>query len=191
MTALAFYAKFGSEELRDILVRRIIYAAKTDSDRSAVRFVARELSREILKTLALSGEKAEEWSLTYPPRTKERVRRYGFDQGRDLAREISRYTGIKVEEILTNSKGTTQKSLNALERQRNAKRAYSLKKDVSVKGKYFVIDDVITTGATVNAVAELLLDRGAEAVYPVCIARSKRKKRKVRRMAERPWFRSI
>ena len=53
-----------------------------------------------------------------------------------------------------------------------------------------IVDDVITTGATVNAAARILKEGGAEAVYPVCIARSKKKKRKLRRPSERPWFRS-
>jgi adenine/guanine phosphoribosyltransferase-like PRPP-binding protein len=53
-----------------------------------------------------------------------------------------------------------------------------------------MIDDIITTGATLNAAALILKENGAEVVYPVCIARSKKKKRKVRRMSDRPWFRS-
>ena len=191
ISALAFYKKFGSDDIRDILVRRIIYAVKTDTDRSSVRFAARELSREILKTLALSGEKAKDWKITYPPRSRQRILRYSFDQGRDLAREISRFTGIPFEETLENHKGAAQKNLNAAERKRNAESAYRLKKGCTPTGKYFIIDDIITTGATLNAATLILKENGAEAVYPVCIARTKKKKRKVRHMAQRPWFRSI
>ena len=190
ISSLAFYKKFGSDDLTNILVRRVIYSVKTNSDRSGVRFAARELSREILKTLALAGEKASDWKITYPQRSKKRARKYGFDQGRDLAREISRYTGIPYEETLENVSSLTQKNLNASERKRNAESSYVLKEGCTPSGKYFMIDDIITTGATLNAAALILKENGAEAVYPVCIARSKKKKRKVRRMADRPWFRS-
>ncbi len=188
LSALAFYGKFGSDDKRDILVRRLVYAVKTSSDRSSVNFCARLLSHDIIKTMILAGEEMSEWKITYPQRSLNRRKRYGFDHGRDLALKISKYTGIPFEETLISNTGYTQKSLNAMERLENANSAYSLKKGVTPSGKYLLVDDVITTGATVNAAARVLKSSGAEAVYPLCIARSKRKKKKIRRPNERPWF---
>ncbi len=188
LSALAFYGKFGSDDLRDILVRRLVYAVKTSDDRSSVNFCARLLSHEIIKTMVLCGEELTDWKITYPQRSKKRRKRYGFDHGRDLALKISKYTGIKFEETLKSNAYYTQKSLNAMERMENANSAYSLKKGVTPSGKYLLVDDVITTGATVNAAARVLKAGGAEAVYPLCIARSKRKKKKIKRPSERPWF---
>ncbi len=190
ISALAFYQRFGSEDVRDKAVLRLVYAVKTSSDRSSVRFAARELSAQILKTMLLDKEKPEDWRITYPPRSRKRIKQYGFDHGRDLAKEISRFTGIKFEEVLVNRGKRAQKSLDSYGRKQNAENSLMLKRGAVPKGKYIIVDDVITTGATVNAAARLLKENGAEAVYPVCIARSKKKKRKLRRPSERPWFRS-
>lgn len=190
MSALAFYGKFGSADKKDILVRRLVYAVKTSSDRSAVKFCARELSHEILKTLMIAGENTAEWKITYPQRSRKRTRKYGFDHGRDLARLISKYTGLSLEATVKNKGKTAQKSLNALKRKINADNSYSLIDGYTPSGKYILCDDVITTGATVNSCARLLKESGASEVFPVCIARTKKKKRKLRRPAERPWFRS-
>ena len=102
ISALAFYQRFGSEDVRDKAVLRLVYAVKTSPDRSSVRFCARELSAQILKTMLLDREKPEDWKITYPPRSRSRIKKYGFDHGRDLAREISRFTGIAFEEVLVN-----------------------------------------------------------------------------------------
>ncbi len=188
ISALAFYTKYGSTDVRDKVVLRLVYAVKTSSDRSAVRLCAREMAAQILKTLVLDKEKPEDWKITYPPRNKSRIKKYGFDHGRDLARLISEFTGIALENTLENRGVTAQKSLNSFDRRANAEKSIVLKKGVTPKGKYIIVDDVITTGATVNAAAKILKQGGAEAVYPIAIARSKKKKRRLRRPSERPWF---
>lgn len=188
VSSLAFYEKFGSEDVRDKLVLALIYSVKTASDKSAVRLCARELSHEILRTLTINKENFNDYKITYPPRTIKRILKYGFDHSRYLAKYISQYTGIPLAPILLNVGKRPQKSLNALARNTNAKSSYSVRKDAIVSGKYIVVDDIITTGATVNAVADLLKVRGAESVYPVSIARAKKKKRKALRPSSRPWF---
>lgn len=188
VSSLAFYEKFGSEDVRDKLILSLIYSVKTSSDRSAARLCARELSHEILRTMALNKESIEDYKITYPPRTGKRIAKYGFDHSRILAKYISEYTGIVFSPILLNHGKRPQKSLNALARSANAKSSYSVKKGAIVSGKYIIVDDVITTGSTVNAIAVLLKDHGAEAVYPVSVARTKKKKRKAHRPSSRPWF---
>ena len=102
---------------------------------------------------------------------------------------LSKYTGIPVEKCFVNKGSLTQKKLNSLERKRNAAISYKIKDGISPKDiKYIIVDDVITTGATVNACAVLLKAAGAQCVFPVSVARTKKKKRLVRRPAKDPWF---
>lgn len=190
ISSLVFFPKRDATDEKELMVRRIVYSAKTDTALDAIRLCARELSRDILKTLVLAGETPEDWKLTYPPRSGTQRRKYGFDQSRDLTKLISRYTGIPMETTLKNCGSLTQKKLNSLERRLNAQESYKLKKNVVPKGNYIIVDDVITTGATVNNAAMLLKSGGASRVYPVCIARTKSKKRKIRRPSSNPWFRS-
>ncbi|MBR6676561.1 MAG: ComF family protein [Clostridia bacterium] len=188
ISALGFYKKFGSDDPVDRLVLRLVTAVKTREEKSAIRFCARELSHEILKTFILDGRSTADWRITFPPRSKKRVRKYGFDHGKELCKYISKYTGIRYQQTLTNSAVLSQKHLNSLERKKNADSSYRIRKKTKIEGNYIVVDDIVTTGATINAVASALKSAGAGSVYPVCIAKTKKKKRRLRRPAERPWF---
>ncbi|MBE6714555.1 MAG: ComF family protein [Ruminococcaceae bacterium] len=191
LSALSFYGKFGSTEEHDLFVRKYVFRVKKSSDRTCVRSAGRELSHEILRTFALAKERVEDWKITYPPRSKSSLKKYGFDQAKDLAEMISHYTGMEVSHAFDNIGKRTQKSLGARERRINAAKSYRLKKSFKPEGNYVVVDDVITTGSTVNSVATILKENGAQKVFPLCIARTKMKKRKVRRPSERPWFNSV
>ena len=127
--------------------------------------------------------------ITYPPGTRQRIRKYGFDQSRQLAKKISRYTGIPWMSCMRRKGRTMQKTLSSMERRINAERAYTLR-DCPVQGKnILLIDDVITTGATVSACARLLRQGGANKVFPISIARTKRVAASARRApSSHPWF---
>ena len=191
LLALAFYSGHNDKDIteKDIAVSRIVWSVKTSPHRASARFAARELAADILRHFAKNREDISEWTLTYPPRTSKRRRKYGFDQGRDIAKMLSKYTGIPVEKCFVKKGRQAHKKLNASERRKNAENAYILRRGISPSNKkYIIIDDVITTGATVSYCAELLKSHGAKAVFPVCAARTKRKKRSVRRPAKNPWF---
>ena len=82
-----------------------------------------------------------------------------------------------------------QKTLNSMERRINAERAYVLR-ECPIQGKnILLIDDVITTGATVSACARLLRQGGSNKVFPISIARTKRVAASARRSpSSHPWF---
>ena len=120
----------------------------------------------------------EEWFITYPPRSRVEAKKYGFDQSKQLAELISEYTGMKLYRCFERKNSKMQKNLNIYERKINADGTYSLKNGVQIKGKKFVIiDDVITTGSTINACASLLMSAGATDVFPVSVSRTKKKRR--------------
>lgn len=106
-------------------------------------------------------------------RYKERMR--GFNQAAYLAERISRYTGIPADMGLVqkNIKTKSQKKLNALQRRKNLEKAFCVTGDVRGKD-ILVIDDVYTTGSTIDAMASCLKKKGAENVYflTVCIGRT-------------------
>ena len=190
LIALSFLARPESTDNGDKATRHLVYTVKRRFDRGSVRFCARLLSHEILRHFVKNKEDLSEWSLTYPPRSRGEVVKYGFDQSKQLVRLISRYTGMKMERCFGRRTHKMQKTLNAFERRTNADEAYCLHKDAECKGKkYVIVDDVITTGATVNACANILFAAGAESVFPVCIARTKKRKRLPQRNSpNKLWF---
>ena len=104
-----------------------------------------------------------------------RLRERGFNQALLLVKELSRRTGIPYQErALAKIKETpVQISLKKRERAKNLKGAFQVKDEGAIKGKRVVlVDDVYTTGATVNECARALLKAGAKQVAVLTVARA-------------------
>ena len=105
---------------------------------------------------------------------KKRIR--GFNQAQLLAKGLEQYLNIPVvENVLVRTKYTTpQKKLNDKERLYNLIEAFAVSKDnVSqiIDNKILIVDDIYTTGSTIEACSNVLLKAGARSIYfvTVCI----------------------
>ena len=89
-----------------------------------------------------------------------------------LAQRLGAVLGIPVEQPLyLKTKGTPQKSLDRAARQRNARESFACLPGTDLSGKrVLLVDDIITTGATVSACALALLESGAEDVTAAALA---------------------
>ncbi|QXI17415.1 ComF family protein [Pseudomonas hamedanensis] len=109
------------------------------------------------------------------PLARKRLRQRGFNQAAMLARWLSVSLDLPYEEqILRRIVDTdAQQDLDAKARQRNLRNAFALAPDADVKGRHWaLVDDVLTTGATAQALARLLMDAGAARVDVYCLART-------------------
>lgn len=105
---------------------------------------------------------------------KQRSR--GYNQAELLAQYLSRqmqvpmYSGLLVRRIYT----TPQKELNDRERLNNLKKAFLFHKNDVKLNRILLVDDIYTTGATIEACAEVLRQAGIEQVYytSICIGKS-------------------
>ena len=109
------------------------------------------------------------------PLHKRKFRERGYNQAEAIARGVSRVTGIPIRaDIVHRTRFTeTQTKLNLEARQKNMEDAFAIgsKKSSVLKGKTCIlVDDVITTGATLNACAEKLLSAGASTIIAASIA---------------------
>jgi ComF family protein len=105
----------------------------------------------------------------HPARLRER----GFNQSLLLAAAISMSTRIPFRECLTRTKNTPTQTLktNPEDRLKNLVGAFRLKVDASVDGKrILLVDDVMTTGATLDQAAQALLKGGAASVLGAVVA---------------------
>lgn len=104
-----------------------------------------------------------------------RLRERGFNQALLLVRELSKRMGIPYEErALAKIKDTpVQISLKKRERRRNLKGAFQVRDQEAIERKSIVlVDDVYTTGATVNECSRTLLKGGAGKVAVLTVARA-------------------
>lgn len=108
----------------------------------------------------------------HPARQAER----GFNQAAELAHEIARATGLPVlERGLTRQRVTAQQArLTAQERHANMRGAFAWCGPGSAPHSVLLVDDVLTTGATLAACAAALRQVGTQEVYGLALARSKK-----------------
>jgi competence protein ComFC len=122
-----------------------------------------------------SAELGNTWDFLVPiPLHPTREREREFNQAERLAAHLSRATGIPVNrDLLRRTRRTrSQTLLTRDERLINMKNAFSMKNDEKLTGgKFVLIDDVFTTGATAGACARVLRSAGAGEVCVWTVAR--------------------
>lgn len=104
-------------------------------------------------------------------RVKERER--GYNQAYLLCHEISSYLKLKCRnDVMYRTRYTETQTLKTHEqRQNNVKQAFKLNKKLNYHGlRIAIVDDVITTGSTVNSMAQLLKEHGAKRVDIITFA---------------------
>jgi ComF family protein len=106
-------------------------------------------------------------------RVKKRAR--GFNQSEVISKIIARNCGFEhLPNVVQRKKFTqTQTMLGRTERKENVSNAFVLKNSRKIKGKnILLVDDVFTTGATVNSISNLLKNNGVSKIYVLTIARA-------------------
>lgn len=111
--------------------------------------------------------------ITFVPMTKKKEARRGFNQSKYLAQKLSNNFKIPcIEAILKTKKNKTQSLLKRKERFANVKDVYKVNDSFVVKGKSFVlVDDIYTTGATIDECSRVLKQKGAKRICILVIAK--------------------
>ncbi len=131
---------------------------------AAFRYFARELAAEM-------GDFRPDF-ITFVPQNRKTRRERGYNQTKLIARELGFLTGVPVVATLSRREsGEKQVLLSYSKRIKNAARLYSPLK-TSVGGTCLIVDDVITTGATIRACCGLLKKMGCERVYVAAVAKT-------------------
>ena len=129
----------------------------------------------------LMAKEAGEWlewikpdALVPVPLHKKRLIKRGYNQAKELADEISKQTGILVADYLVKrSKNTVpQKLVDKKGRQLNMKKAFIVEENVVSFKRIVLIDDIFTTGSTIDSLSRELKDAGVKEVYFLTISRA-------------------
>ncbi|MES2908566.1 MAG: ComF family protein [Pseudomonadota bacterium] len=108
------------------------------------------------------------------PLHPHRLRQRGYDQTLLLAKALARLTGIACNTSTLQRQRDTpmQKSLDRDARRDNLAAAFACHGETLAGQRILLIDDVLTTGATLSVLSEVLLNAGAESVHALVIART-------------------
>jgi ComF family protein len=154
------------------VVRDALHLLKYDGERR----LAGPLGDAIARRWSRAGAGGD--LLVPVPVHRDRAAQRGYDQAVLLARAAGGTLGLSVVEALERRTATTaQFQLDRRARAANVSGAFCLSSDRALKsiiGRWVVlVDDVMTTGATLSACAAVLLEGGAEAVSAVTVARER------------------
>ena len=114
--------------------------------------------------------------VTWAPLSRKRLRERGFDQAEILARGIGDQLSIPVVSLLEKVRHTQPQSdlKEESSRRANALNAYRIKADREISGKsVLLVDDIVTSGATLSECARILLQSGVKSVYCLALAQAK------------------
>ncbi len=149
--------------------RSLIYYLKENADERTVHFIAEAMIRACgIKPNSLSG-------VTFVPRLRRKIRRAGYDQAKALAQAISKIYGIPLIPSLERvSRAKEQKLLSRSERKKEAALNFRplLPLPNEKHKRLLLIDDVSTTGATIEACAKIIRESYAESVVPLVVSKT-------------------
>lgn len=153
---------------------RIIFKLKDKESAELQAFLAHELASKIQKQLLVLGQTPENTVLVWAPRSDQARRDRGFDQSRGLCVALARELGLpKPMQLVRRTGGGMQKLLGSEQRAKNAFAAFEAvpKHGTALKGKCVIlVDDVVTTGATLSAVAAKIKPFKPAHLIGACIA---------------------
>ncbi|HEX5170246.1 MAG TPA: phosphoribosyltransferase family protein [Cyclobacteriaceae bacterium] len=135
--------------------------------------VAYKLGQVFGKELTSSGIASMYDIITAVPLHNSRLRQRGYNQSDEWALGISDSTNIEfVPNVLSRRfKTTTQTKMTRARRWENVKEVFFAKEPESIKGKrVLLVDDVVTTGSTLESCSQALLNGGCDSVGVACIA---------------------
>lgn len=157
-------------------VGRMLLTAKDERYHSLFRFFGKALSARVD---AIIPPIEHDVLVSWLPRSRTRASDAGVDQAKEMAKSLAVHKEWQIMPLFTRVKGGAQKELTADERLVHARASYRLKSKLpSLTGKTVVlVDDILTSGASMLAAAELLKQAGAARIVCLTVAKTRQKEK--------------
>ncbi len=145
----------------------LIRALKFEREPAVARFLSERMAEFFVRERPFRDIDV----ITYVPMRRRALRKRGFNQARLLARGLARRVHLPMQKLLSKVRETSpQARLSARERRDNLRAAF--RPITSIRGKVLLVDDIFTTGSTVEECAHALKDGGCEEVFVLSVARA-------------------
>lgn len=105
------------------------------------------------------------------PTLRQHVRQRGYDHCSLLARRLASLRGLRFDELVDRLGFDAQRGKNKKERLNQAKGSFICQRSLDPEAAYLLVDDIVTTNATVRYAAAALKDAGAKRVWVAVVAR--------------------
>ena len=143
----------------------LIYSLKRDNRSDVLKRCADELEYAIRNSISDPGG----YIFTNVPRRKSAIIEHGIDHLELLARELAKRFDAEYISLLKSNAKKPQKSLETLDRFKNAD--FFISKNIDLTGRaVFLVDDIITSGASMSKAASLIRSLGSREINAVSLA---------------------
>lgn len=152
-------------------MRKSIYRFKYDGRREYAEYLGKRMSEELSEIIKANNPDA----IIPVPMYKKKERKRGYNQAELLAKVLSKQTNIPLKtDIVVRCRNTKiMRSLSAIERENNLKKAFKIVGDSVKLTNIVLVDDIYTTGSTVDAVAAVLKAAGVRRVLVASLSTGK------------------
>ncbi len=153
------------------VVERLVKVYKDEHERRLAPLLAEAL-RFAIENLAECEPSVLEAidAIAFIPATEQAYLRRGFDHMELVARELSKRIGLPVADVLVHHRAGDQRELGGEEREENVRGTFEVMGEVW-GSRLLLVDDVITTGASLREAARALVARGAFVPLGASVAR--------------------
>ena len=156
----------------DPVMRRSISMFKYHNRREYAKFYAEEMYRHCGHFI-----KSGKPDVIIPiPVHRLKKRQRGFNQAELVAKELGKLIHVPVvtNYLIRSEKTTPQKELTRLQRKANLKKAFAIARTGVSYERVLLIDDIYTTGATIDAVSEILKENQTKIIFflTICVGRN-------------------
>jgi ComF family protein len=149
------------------VAREVVGALKSRGALVLASFIAHEIAARAPAAL-LAG------TLVPVPAHARRRRSSGFNQAWEIATALGREVGVPVGNALRRVRASAQVGLERRARLENAQGSVRVRRGFAVPPRAVLVDDVYTTGATLDACAQALRESGTEEIVAITFARALR-----------------
>lgn len=158
-------------DYNDENVQRMIHTYKFEY----IQPLAKDLSRYMIQTYDAHYANENIDAIVPVPLHKSRQRQREFNQSFLLAQYVAKHSDLPLQNdwIIRSRKTQPQTTLNLDERMKNIQNAFSVSKpDAVIDQTILLIDDVVTTGSTINELSRILHEHGAKRILVLSLARA-------------------
>lgn len=144
--------------------RRTLHRLKFQEERGLAKPIGQMMAQ------AAEGFETPFDGVAWVPMSPKKLRKRGYNQSELLAKAVAKELGLPAWDLLEQVRETdTQHSLTRAQRADNVRGAYRAK-SAALGKRLLLVDDIVTTGATLRACAQGLYGAGAQKVCAVCAA---------------------
>lgn len=145
--------------------KKLIYNLKYKNETYISRYIARIMKEK------LDLEDIKYDYILYVPLHKKRLNKRGFNQSEKIGKNLSKLNEVPSHDILIRIKNTKRLyKLSKEDRKKELKNVFKIKDTIDLRNKnILLVDDIFTTGSTVNEISKLLKLNGVNKVYIITL----------------------